>query len=294
MQVIIHAGAHMTDDEKLLKCLMGNEPVLSELGTHVPHPSTYRKQLRDLLNDAGATGLPPADARAQMMRHMGLEDGPEPERIVLSNHGFFGTPRMAVSTGQFYPAAGKRMEIFQRIFEGDDLELFFALRNPASFLPAMTQETRYRTVSEYLGGGDPHDMRWSEMLERVHGDCPQVPITVWCNEDTPLIWSEILREMAGVEPTIRLDGEYLLLREIMTAPGMKRFLSYMDSHPDMTEIQKRRVIVAFLDKFADEEAIEEELDLPGWTEAMVEELSEAYDEDLYAVTRIPGTTLLAP
>jgi len=294
MQVIIHAGAHMTDEERLLKCLMGNEPVLSELGTLVPHPSTYRKQLRDMINEAASSGSPADGARATIMQQMGIEPGAEPERIVLSNHGFFGTPRMAVTTGQFYPAAPKRMEILQRIFDGDDLELFFALRNPASFLPAMAQETKFNSVSEYLGGGDPHDMRWSELVARLRQSCPEVPATIWCNEDTPLIWTELLREMAGVEPTIRMDGEYLLLREIMTAAGMKRFLTYMDSHPNMTEIQTRRVIAAFLDKFADDEAIEEELDLPGWTETMVDELSEAYDEDIFAIARIPGITLITP
>ena len=44
----------------------------------------------------------------------------------------------------------------------------------------------------------------------------------------------------------------------MSKEGMQRFAAYLKSHPDMTEIQKRRVISAFLDKFALEEEIEEE------------------------------------
>jgi hypothetical protein len=34
---------------------------------------------------------------------------------------------------------------------------------------------------------------------------------------------------------------------------MQRFAAYLKSHPEMTEIQKRRVISTFLDKFALEE-----------------------------------------
>ena len=137
-------------------------------------------------------------------------------------------------------------------------------------------------------------MRWSEMITRVRAAIPDIPITVWCNEDTPLIWGQILREMAGVEATEHLIGEHALLREIMSREGFKRFETYLTENPGMTEIQKRRVITAFLDKFAQEDAIEEELDLPGWTEELIDELSDLYDEDVYTIGRIPGVTLITP
>lgn len=75
---------------------------------------------------------------------------------------------------------------------------------------------------------------------------------------------------------------------------MQRFAAYLKSHPDMTEIQKRRVISAFLDKFALEEEIEEELDLAGWTKDLMDDMTDVYDEDMLEVQRIPGVTLIAP
>ena len=291
MQVALHAGAHITDEDRFLKCLMGNEPILTELGTSVPHPGGYRKLMRDLLNEAPKVGIS-ADAGEVLMHAVGFEE--KPARLILSNPGFFGTPRMVAKGGLFYRTAQTRMEYFQQIFPKDDLELFIGIRNPATFLPAMVQQAKSGSVAEFIGGGDPADMRWSELIARLRAALPDIPITVWCNEDTPLIWAQVLREIAGVEPTIRMDGEYALLNEIMTPEGMKRFQSYMDSHPDMTEIQRRRVIAAFLDKFADESAIEEELDLPGWTEEVVDHLSDIYDEDVFAIARIPGINLIAP
>lgn len=62
----------------------------------------------------------------------------------------------------------------------------------------------------------------------------------------------------------------------------------------MTEMQKRRVMVAFLDKFAIEDEIEEELDLPGWTDELVDELTDTYEEDCFSLSRIPGVTVIAP
>ena len=62
----------------------------------------------------------------------------------------------------------------------------------------------------------------------------------------------------------------------------------------MNEIQIKRVIVAFLDKFAIEEAVEQVIDMPGWTESFVNELTELYDEDVHAISRIPGVSLITP
>ncbi len=70
-------------------------------------------------------------------------------------------------------------------------------------------------------------------------------------------------------------------KEIMTEPGM-------------SEAQKRRVIAAFLDKFARDEAIEEELDIFGWTDDLIDELTEIYDDDLYEIQAIPGINLITP
>lgn len=291
MQVVLHAGAHITDEDRLLKCLMSNQPLLADRGIATPPPRTYRRLIRDVLHAARLEGLS-GDTREVLLDAMDVED--EPARLILSNPGFFGTPKMAASHGQFYSAADKRMQIFAEIFRGDELELFFGICNPATFLPAILKQTDVADMEAFLGGTPPVQMRWSEMVRRVRSALPDVPITVWCNEDTPLIWSQILRELAGVEATVPLEGEYALLDEIMSPAGKTRFRAYLAQYPDMTEMQKRRVIAAFLDKFAIEDAIEEELDLPGWTEALIDELTEAYDEDLYTIARTPGITLISP
>ena len=62
----------------------------------------------------------------------------------------------------------------------------------------------------------------------------------------------------------------------------------------MTEIQKRRVISTFLDKFALEEKIEEELTLAGLTKDLMDDITDIHEEDMLDVQRIPGITLIAP
>jgi len=93
---------------------------------------------------------------------------------------------------------------------------------------------------------------------------------------------------------VALAGEFALLPEIMTKAGHERFNAYMEARPGLTEAQKRRVVTAFLDKFADEAAIEEELDVPEWDPGMIETLSALYDEDVAEITRMDGVRMILP
>lgn len=291
MQIVLHAGAHVTDEDRLIACLTENRELLAGHGTHVPAPGRYRKLIRDLFREAQQTGLP-EDARDRLHEAIAADGGNS--RIVLSNAGFFGTPKMAASGGELYTAAEMRLRILQQLLPRDRIEIFLAICNPATFLPTVFRQTSFDNIEDYLKGADPAALRWSDMLRRIRDAFPDLPITVWCNEDSPLIWAQVVREIAGLDPTVAIEGEFALLAEIMTETGMQRFESYLKSHPGMTEVQKRRVIAAFLDKFVREEAIEEELDLPGWTEELVARLSDLYDDDLFEIQRIPGVTLITP
>jgi len=291
MQVVIHAGAHMTDEDRLIACLHDDAATLARHGTHVPGSESYRRLLRDQMHTAQKTTLPD-DARDSVMAATGTPG--DTARLVLGNHGFFGTPKMSVGGARFYPAADMRLGLLDRIFGPDDIELFFGLRNPATLLPALLPDTPFSTVTELLRGDDPAHLRWSETIARIRAALPDIPVTVWCNEDTPIVWAEVLRAMAGTDESVPLKGEFALLPEIMTKAGHQRFSAYIEARPGLTDAQKRRVVMAFLDKFADESAIEEELDVPEWGPGMVETLSALYDEDVTEIAGMDGVRMILP
>jgi hypothetical protein len=291
MQLVIHTGAHFTEEERLMKCLLRNKSSFSKQGIAIPGPGKYRRLMKQTL-DALKTTQAAEGARDVLLD--AILDEEDADRLVLSNAHFFGAPRAAVRSGIMYPAAPERMTQIRNLFPHDQIEMFMAMRNPASLLPAMYEHSPRTSMSGYLGVSDPCEIRWSDTLRAIHNAVPDVSITVWCSEDTPLIWAQILREIAGLEPGQDVVGEFDLLQEIMSLEGMKRFEAYLTSHPDMTEMQKRRVISAFLDKFALDEEIEEELDLAGWDDALMDDMTDVYDEDMLEVQRIPGVTLIAP
>ena len=75
---------------------------------------------------------------------------------------------------------------------------------------------------------------------------------------------------------------------------MQRFRAFLKENPTITESQKRRVMMAFLDKYALDEAMEEELDLDGWDGPYVDMLTELYEDDLEVISRMEGVRLLTP
>ncbi|MEP1767722.1 MAG: hypothetical protein ABJJ53_13915 [Sulfitobacter sp.] len=289
MKLVLHAGVHFTEEDRLMKCLLRNADDFASKGVIVPGQSKYRGILRETLN-AMASASPSEIARDVLIDAF-LDDG-EAERVILSDANFFRTPKTAVQQGMFYPAAPVRMMRMAQIFEQDDVEIFLGIRNPAAFLPLLFSKADNQDPDAFWGGRDPRDVLWSETLDLLRQSVPNVPITLWCNEDTPLIWAHIIRQMAGLEDDQKIIGGFDLLSSIMNPEGMKRFRAYLKDHPVMTEHQKRRAIAAFLDKYAVEDAVEEELDMPGWTEDLVDEMSDIYDEDVAKIAKMDGVRVL--
>lgn len=290
MDIVLHAGAHCTDEDRLVKCLLKNKDLFLRHGIAVPGLSRYRRQLRDAMQ-AVEQGGAAEEAREGLMEAMVQDSGIG--RVLLSNDNFFGVPKIAVADGLLYPRAEQRIDDLLRLFPGDRLTLAIGLRNPATFLPALFADSPHEDFLTFLDGTEPALLDWSELITRLRAAHPDLGIILWCNEDTPMIWGSIIRRLAGLEDGTRVSGGFDLLSEIMSKEGMQRFRAYLHSHPVMTEGQKHRVMGAFLDKYALPEAIEEELDLPGWDAAYVEALTQRYEADVALLEARPDLTFIA-
>jgi len=291
MKIVLHTGAHYTEEDRLMKCLLRNKEDLAKRHVAVPGPGRYRRLLRETMN--AIKDAPPAPGARDVLLDAIL-DQEVADRIVLSHSHFFGVPRAALQDGFLYPLAAERLTRLSRLFPNDEIEMYMAIQNPATFLPAVFDKAPVEEMITFLDGIDPREVAWSEMFSHLRTQVPDIPITVWCNEDAPLIWAQIIREMAGLPDGTKIIGGFDLLSEIMSREGMRRFRAYLKTHPVMSEAQKRRVMGAFLDKFAMEDALEEVVDLPGWTEALVDDLTERYDDDVQEIAEIPGLRMILP
>ncbi len=291
MQIALHLGANCTDEDRILKSLLKNAETFSDYGIKVPGPGKYRRLIRETIQNLN--GAAPAPDTHNILLDAILDDEAA-DRLIMSNANFICIANRIFDEGVFYQQAEAKIHAFHQLFPEDEIELFLALRNPATFLPAVFSQSKADSPATYLKGLDPTQIRWSDLIRRIQHVVPLTKLTVWCNEDTPLIWAEVLRAMSGVDQHQRITGGFDLLASIMSPEGMNRFLNYMRAHPPKTEEQKQRIIGAFLDKYALDDEVEEDIEMPGMTEEMFEHLTAIYDNDVAFIEQLPGVTFIAP
>jgi len=291
MEVVFHLGAPCTDNDLLIQTLLKNRNRLMAEGTSVPPPGRYRAVVRDT---ARALKGHPASEEIQGALLDAILDDFDVERLILSDPRFICINRLVIQRAQIWPMIDRQTAQLRALFPEAQVEFFIGMRDPATHIPALFKASRFSNFAEFSENMQPHAVAWSEMLRRLNMAHPDCPITVWCNEDTPLLWGEILREMAGVGEATALEGVDDLVEKIMEPAGFKRMQAYITDHPPETDWHRRRIVAAFLERYALETEVEVELDLPGWDEGFIDDLSLAYDRDMEEVARIPGVTLLMP
>lgn len=290
MQISIHLGAHCTDEDQLVKSLLKNTGRLAKSGVAVPGPGRYRGLLSDaLVKLQGAR----ADDDTQDMLLDSFLDQNDAKRLVLGHKNFLGAPHRSLEHNQLYHLAERNTLWLRNLFANHEIGFFIGMRNPATFIPAILQEVSENDREALLQQIDPRAVRWSDTIQKIRRANPDTHITVWCNEDTPLMWSEIMHSITGVGGNYSLKGSLDILNPIMVRDGFERMQDYLAKTEIPSEEQRRRVIAAFLEKYAILDEIEEEIDVPGWTEDLIDELSDTYDDDLDMIEQIPGVTLLA-
>ena len=288
MRIVYHLGAHCTDEERLLRCLLKNRASLAAEGIHVPGPTRYRNLLRDT---AVALKGKTASAETQAMILEQIMEQDHADRLILSWDNFLSYPPWALR-GSLYPNAGERIRAFTRIFPEIEAEFHLSIRNPATFLPELFKRQKGKTYDEFMDGVEPLRLRWSTMIAQVRALNPNVPLTIWCDEDTPLIWPDVLQTVSGHSNAVVLDGADALLASIVSAEGMLRMTAYLAENPPISPDIRIGIVAAFLDKFADPSKIEVDVEMPGWTEALVAEMTEIYDADAAQIAQLPGLTFL--
>jgi len=291
MQVVYHLGAPCTDNDLLLQSLLKSRSALAQDRILVPTPGRYRALIRDAA--MSLKGMPATEDMQEALLDA-IIDEPEVDRLILSDPRFICLNRLVVQGPQIWPMIERQTDALRALWPGEEIEFFIGIRNPATLIPALFTASRFSDFAEFTENMQPRVLAWSEMVRRLRNAQPDTHIVVWCNEDTPLIWGEVLREMAGVASDTQLAGQDDLLQSIMQPAGFARMQDYLAQTPPADEAQRRRVVAAFLERYAKEDEIEETLDLPGWTEELVEQMSASYEDDIDVIAGIRDVTLLTP
>ncbi|MGV6839558.1 MAG: hypothetical protein ACWA40_05120 [Planktomarina sp.] len=290
MQIVYHIGVHATDEDALLRSLVKNREALVQHKVALPGPGRYRQLVRETLQ-AMAEGAV-AKGRDEVLTE--ILGKPGAQRMILSNRNFICVPNRIFEGGELYALADAKLIALGQLFAEDEIEIQLGIRDPATFVPAAYALSSGRSFDSFLNGISPDNLYWSDLIDRIRDILPNAKITVWCNEDTPFIWPHILRSLAGFEATDKIAGGYDLIASVLTEEGVRKLQGYFTTNPPRSETQRQKVLVAFLERFAKDDALEEEIDAPGWTEELMDDLSEGYDEDVADIAARDDITFLAP
>ncbi|NVO57207.1 hypothetical protein HW561_15550 [Rhodobacteraceae bacterium B1Z28] len=291
MQVVIHAGAAFTDDGQLLGSLLANKSTLAQ-GQIMPLGPRRCRHFVKVISDALSQDEPLLDARKSLTAVLPSE--PDAERVILSSDKFFGPRRTALQHGQIYPFAGKRMAFTDQLLENAKVELFVGLVNPGSFIPKILMSLHEQHRQAILDSTDLSCLNWVSMIEDLGDLAPEVQLTLWENEDTPLIWGDIMRAMAGVPDDVALQDEHALLLSLLTETGKQHLLELVQQQNAQDRNTFRDNLVTIFEAHAQPDEIEEELDLPGWNSEIVSAFSELYEQDLAKIETMPNVRILRP
>ena len=288
MQILFHLGAHCTDDGLLIRSILRNRAKLAQEGISVPGPGRYRELLGDVSTTLRGDA---ASSETEAMVMEAICDDDTAERIVLSSENFLCRPGIALAQNGLYPKAEKSAWLRQCL-PSHKVDFALAIRNPATFIPELMKHSD--DVGETLEGVMLGDLVWSEVIADIAAANPNSRIIVWCHEDTPFVWSEIMHELTAHDPFTELDGEFDMLETIISPEGMSRLNEFLDARDVTSQYKRRRAVSAFLDAHAIAEQIETEVDVPGWTDETIAALTELYDEDVAKIARMNEVTFISP
>lgn len=180
---------------------MEAEAPLREHGIALVAPKTMRRDLTPLwrlLRDGTSPEIIKAAARAFVDLHGG--DAPH---IVMMDENILGSTdrKMLIRKGKLYPWAHHRVGWVMSLLESHDVEIAIAVRNLADFLPSCWSESlhhgAYTDFRDFLGDVTVENLRWSELIARIHEIAPDARLRLWSYESYGALREELFAALLG-------------------------------------------------------------------------------------------------
>ncbi len=282
MHIAFHIGAHCTQPDLLLGSLRRRSDALAARGVAVPAAAEYRRLLRDLAAERMGQPLP---AEAQDALIETIAGGASADRLVLSNANFISHPAQAIVRGALYPQMD-RAAWLRAIFADHDVSFHLCVRDPVGFVPALFRLQKLHDDPEALfGGTDARALRWSEPIAALLDACPDCRLTLWCYEDTPLVWDRIAAALAGLADADGLDCGLDMAREILDQEGLSQLEGDLAAAATDSAQERQAIIADHVGRFGIAEKLRERVP-ETWDLSQDAELTRLYEIDLARILRM--------
>lgn len=293
MRISLHIGAHYTRTPRLIGTLKSNARAFGRLKILSPDPDSYRPVLTAALKRLD--GLPPIREEEDAILAEILQDNTATQHLIMVNENWAGGRNMMFQGGQLYTDIGPTVSRIVELFSQHDVQISMAIRNPAFLISsALTSSASPLSLKWFLDANDPMNLSWVSPVNDLQKAMPNVPITMWCEEDTPLIWPRIIRQIAGMAEDAPIRSTLAAVAEALQPEGTTRLRAFLRNHSLSTPQQHERAVLAFLDKYANETITNTTCDVPGWTAQTVHDLSLNYEDDIAELSQREGVNFILP
>jgi hypothetical protein len=285
--IAFHIGGPQPEVNRLLWSLRKDASRLNEKGVMVRRPASYQKALRDLLDLQANAAIIRDDDQAFISSVVKQHNV---SRLVMSDPNFIMTGPSILSNGKLLEGAGPRVQALRQAFSSNRCEFFLGICSPTILLAEAFQRQETMDWNTFLDGTDLFSLRWSKIVQNILDFNADSSVCVWCVEETPLSWPNILKAITGLDNTYRFAGELDIIENIMPSNSYDRLTNYLTQRPYFNEAQRRAVCQTFLDRFCSEEI---EVNLTELSQVVIDELSDIYIDDLSLLERMPGVTFIS-
>ena len=300
MDIALHLGANLTDDSQLRTCLIANEVLLARQDILVQRPRKFLDPCLTAAHEIAEMAPDLKEAREALgtAHRKTVLDAAEVDantrRLILSSPALLAKLSQSFDGARLYPQAGARMAALRDVFAGHRISLYLAVRNPASFVPALLTAVKASVRDEILGNMSKAPLNWFDVIQDIRKSWPEASLTLWADEDTPFIWDRAVRAVAGCNPESELKGLQSWYDTILVPGAADKLDAFIRSAPPLNTTLRHRTISAFLDKYCDFDKLDVDVSITGWNERHVEMLSHVYEEDLGRFAALDDVTFLQP
>lgn len=135
--------------------------------------------------------------------------------MILSKSNFICVASQIFEDGVFYTLTVEKLQAFDTLFSGHNIEISICMRDSSSFVLASF--------------GKSHIHLYDLLITRA--TLPKAKITAWSYENTPLIWPKLLRCMMVLTDEDSVKCSYDLIASALTPTGTQRIQNYLKANP---------------------------------------------------------------
>lgn len=277
----------------LARDLFEDAEALAAHGVRVDTPDAYRKKLRKFA-DLYQGDTPTERQQSNILSGDALDLG---GLRFFSDVDTLAAPDHLYSDGAWFPRAGAYAGWLRALFPDASVRFLVATQDPAALLAAARDDDDGAGHPDLSGDGAdarPEDLSWVGLVAALRAACPEVPVTVWRDEDMHAVWPQVVQAATGLgAEALRLPSAVKPLEAVMAAPGVERAQAFLDEHGETLAPEKTAdVLHVFRKYYGVDTPPAPEIELPGWNAARAADVAAQYAADLDRIARMDGVTLL--